>query len=648
MSTNREGNGRTRKNGTPLTIEQIAERTSGKIPWPADIEAERALLHEVFISSEFGLSVFERLGDFDADDSPFLYDRHVILYKAMKELHGRGEKIDVVPVGREIARLTSVANAPLSKESIKSLLLEALTEPPKANNEEAYLEAVLSDWQRRRLVLSGLRIAALASDPAFGSEAAEEEWRTVLTDISSSAEHVASIERSSIPQSVYDDLPACFGEICRHLGPAHERDLVLIGMLIVCSGILSNVEFFHRDRWYHLNLYALVTADTGSGKGDAGFAWKIAEKIEERLRSESLAERALWERRKSTAEAVRLRNREHTKKQEALEDLPDEIAEPLPKTLSIAANSSARGFIDRLIANGGMGIVFDTETKTLTIARNQEWGETEAYLKGFHNEIITIDRKGGIPIRLLDPCFAAFLTGTPQATASLIPSAEDGLFSRFLHYWFKAPTVWRSQRPSDRDKARNEALARAAETMDSLHRALSAKEKLLVTLSEPQWDQIDDTFRAVTNAMSVCKSDTVLHANVRRAALISARIASILAVLRAFEHGRLPEGESIETSDADVRSGLAVAMTCLSHAIELAKTLKISADAHMNGPELTVYAALAEKPARITSQEIADKTGFNIRKVQRLLKRLNNRGLLHDYSGKGPYARAAAPGDSRI
>jgi hypothetical protein len=410
-------------------------------------------------------------------------------------------------------------------------------------------------------------------------------------------------------------------------------------MLVVCSGILSSVQFFHRDRWYHLNLYALVTGDTGSGKGDAGFAWKIAEKIEERLRTESINERVAWEQHRDSIEATRMRNRERLKKQEPLEDIPHEGQEPLPKTLSIAANSSARGFIDRLIANGGMGIVFDTETKTLTIARNQDWGESEAYLKGFHNEIITIDRKGGHPVRLKDPCFAAFLTGTPQATAALIPSAEDGLFSRFMHYWFKAPTVWRSQRPSDKDSARNEALAATADTMDSLHRALSSREKLLVTLTDHQWDEIDRTFGAVTNAMSICNSDIVLHASVRRAALISARIASILAVLRQFERGNLPGSPGLEATDADVRCGLTIAMTCLSHAIDLAKTLRISAEARLNGPELTVYSHLAEQPGKTTSKELAEKTGFDLRRVQRIVRSLDNRGLLHEYSQKGPYAR---------
>lgn len=639
MNHNMTHNNRFQENRKNLTTEQVIQRTKGNIELPTDIEAERAMLFEAFVTPEFRRKVFDRMGDFEDFDSPFAYDRHIIFYKAMKRLYDRAETVDIVPLAREIARITSEANAPLSGESIRSLMQEVVSEPPRKDNEEAFLDAVIQDWQARRLILGALRAVTLASDPAFGCTAAEEELREILAaDLNADQEH-RGLERGSIPESAYDELPECFANICQHLGRGHERDLVLIGMLVVCSGVLSRVLLFHRDRWYHLNLYALVTADTGSGKGDAGFAWKIAEKIEERLRTESLAEHADWEEQQERIDTIKQRNKEHTKKAEPLEPIPERLPEPLLRTLSIAANSSARGFIDRLIANGGMGIVFDTETKTLTIARNQEWGETEAYLKGFHNEIITIDRKGGIPIRLQDPCFSAFLTGTPQATSALIPSAEDGLFSRFLHYWFKAPTVWRSQRPSDKDTARNDALEATAETMDSLHRALSAKEKIEVTLSDKQWDLLDDTFRAVTNAMSICKSDVVLYASVRRAALVSARLASILAVLRAFEQGRLPDNERVETSDADVHCGLSLSMTCLSHAIELAKTLKISADAHMNGAELTVYSAVAEQPAKTTSQEIADKTGIHIRRVQHILKRLNNRGLLYEYSQKGPYAK---------
>jgi len=443
----------------------------------------------------------------------------------------------------------------------------------------------------------------------------------------------------SIPQSVFDALPEVLDSFCKHLAPGHERDLVLTGALVVCSGILSRVLFPHRDRWYHLNLYALVTADTGSGKGDAAMAWRLAEKIEERLLEESVRRHDEWERQEEAIESIKLRNKEHKKKKEPLEPAPEETPEPMIRTLSIAANSSARGFLDRLIANGSSGIVFDTETKTLNIAKQQEWGETEAYLKGFHNDLITIDRKGGIPIRLKDPCFAAFLTGTPSATATLIPSVEDGLFGRFIHYWFSAPTVWRSQRPSAKGTARDNALTDAACFLDRLHRSLEEREEVLfVSWSDHQWDAIDSAFAAVTNTMCANKSDLLLHASVRRAALIAARIACIFATLRSFETDSLDTRKSIPCHDEDVQCAVTLATTYLAHAIALAKMLRKPATANLSPNAIRVLRLLPEdRDGTITTKEIGSALGVSPRTVQRYLAELPPELLIG--SAKGPYAR---------
>ncbi len=443
----------------------------------------------------------------------------------------------------------------------------------------------------------------------------------------------------SISQSVFDALPEVLKSFCQYLAPGHERDLVLTGALVVCSGILSHVLFPHRDRWYHLNLYALVTADTGSGKGDAAMAWRLAEKIEARLLETSMRRHEEWKQQNEAIESVKLRNKEHKKKKEPLEAVPEETPEPMIRTLSIAANSSARGFLDRRIANGSSGIVFDTETKTLNIAKQQEWGETEAYLKGFHNDLITIDRKGGIPIRLKDPCFAAFMTGTPSATATLIPSVEDGLFGRFIHYWFSAPTVWRSQRPSAKGTARDNALADAACTLDLLHRSLEERdEALFVFLSDHHWDAIDSAFAAVTNTMCANRSDLLLHASVRRAALIAARIACIFATLRSFETDALDARKSIRCHDEDVQCAVTLATTYLAHAIALAKMLRKPTTANLSPNAIRVLHLLPEDgTGTITTKEMADVLGVTLRTVQRYLAELPSELLVG--SNKGPYAR---------
>ncbi len=442
----------------------------------------------------------------------------------------------------------------------------------------------------------------------------------------------------AIPQSVFDTLPSLLNEPCRYFTEGFERDIFLTSALIVCSGILSNVTFRHRDKWYHLNLYGLITADAGSGKGDAGLAWELAKAIDTRLFERSKVEVAEWENKQEEIESIKFRNRKR-KKGEEPEELPELPPKPSIETLRIAVNSSSRAFVDRLEANRGAGIVLDTEIKTLLLTRKQEWGDTEAYLKGFHNEPINIDRAGGVSVRIEEPCFAACLTGTPEALRHLISSVEDGLFSRLIHYRFKAPNEWRSHRPTVRDEERDKAITGSANSLNGLHRLLAERaEPLHVRFSDDQWDQIDRAFADSLAIFVASGSERLLHANVRRAGLIAERIACILAVLRQFENGSIPENEIIGIDTTDVQAGIELAQIYLCHAIEIAKTLRSAADAHLTGTELRIFTAITEEP--VTTKDIALKTGLSLRSVQQHLKSMQEKGLIQALTDKGPYVRS--------
>jgi hypothetical protein len=450
--------------------------------------------------------------------------------------------------------------------------------------------------------------------------------------------------RLSIPQTVYDGLPGILRDICDYFPDGHERDVVLTSLLVVSSGILGNVRFPHKDRWYHVNLFALITADTGSGKGNAALGEKLYEQIENRLKAQHDAALADWEAKKKEIEAVKLRNKTHSRTKEELEEVPELGPKPPLHTLTLAANSSARGFIDRLEMNNGAGIQVETETMTLNINRKQDWGESDLYLKAFHNDTIKLDRKGGECVRIRDPHFATIMTGTPNATRELIPSAEDGLFSRFIHYQYQAPAVWHSQRPTKLSEARDQTLKMAGVSMDQLHQYLEAKGQLVVRIPDKQWDIIDRMCSAATEVLVLNRSNTFLHASVRRAAIIAARIACILAVLRHFERGFLGEKASIETDETDMHCATLLASTYLAHAIELATKLRVEAKANLSGAELTVYTSLPQEPEKVTTKDLSECTGFDIRKVQRILRTLKSKGCVIPYSEKGPYARPQSTG----
>ncbi len=88
----------------------------------------------------------------------------------------------------------------------------------------------------------------------------------------------------------------------------------------------------------------------------------------------------------------------------------------------------------------------------------------------------------------------------------------------------------------------------------------------------------------------------------------------------------------------DVEAGIELAQIYLCHAIEIAKTLRSAADAHLTGTELRIFTAITEEP--VTTKDIALKTGLSLRSVQQHLKSMQEKGLIQALTDKGPYVRS--------
>ena len=56
--------------------------------------------------------------------------------------------------------------------------------------------------------------------------------------------------------------------------------------------------------------------------------------------------------------------------------------------------------------------------------------------------ISSLRKKDREYVEILKPKFSAILSGTPEQVFNLIPSAENGLFSRFIFYVMPTEIVW--------------------------------------------------------------------------------------------------------------------------------------------------------------------------------------------------------------
>ena len=90
-------------------------------------------------------------------------------------------------------------------------------------------------------------------------------------------------------------------------------------------------------------------------------------------------------------------------------------------------------------------MIFETEGDTLAQTFKSEHGNySDGFRKAFHHEIISYNRRKDREfVELETPRLSALLSGTPKQVSTLIPNAENGLFSRFIFYYMNILPVWK-------------------------------------------------------------------------------------------------------------------------------------------------------------------------------------------------------------
>jgi hypothetical protein len=155
------------------------------------------------------------------------------------------------------------------------------------------------------------------------------------------------------------------------------------------------------------NLFSFVTAPAASGKGSIKYSKEVLKCYHETIKSSS---------------------------------------EFGNQAFFIPANNSASKIYEMLDANGGIGLIFETEADTLSNSMKQEWGSfSDVLRKVFQNEDISQARRNNNEyIEVNKPKFSICLTGTNEQVGRLINSTENGLFSRFLFYSFATEFKWKN------------------------------------------------------------------------------------------------------------------------------------------------------------------------------------------------------------
>lgn len=206
--------------------------------------------------------------------------------------------------------------------------------------------------------------------------------------------------------------------------------------------------------------------------------------------------------------------------------------------LFIPANNSSTGFFELLNDSKGRGIIFETEADTLSKSFKSEHGnfsdglcnafqhEPHSYYRRMDKELVEIER----------PCLSGMLSSTPKQINTLIPNAENGLFSRFMLYCMNMKLIWKDVFASNTENGLDEHFKKLDNDFYSLYQQQQNHPDVHFYLTPAQRLQFNQYFEKVQTYYYTLQEDETI-ATVRGLGLTAFRIMMIFSALRIMEHG---------------------------------------------------------------------------------------------------------------
>ncbi len=362
--------------------------------------------------------------------------------------------------------------------------------------------------------------------------------------------------------AIIERLPEILKTPCQYLVDEVEKEVFLIGALGVISGILPNIKGNYAGKWISPNLYVYVLGGYGSGKGGLDFARDLGKQIQE-SKSEQLE---IANKQYEAKEVIyKKKLKEYNKSKDLAADPPKKPKRPPLTTLFIPSNNSKSGLYQLLQENKNTGILFETEGDTLAEALKQDFGGfSDTLRKAFHHEYLDFFRRGNNEfVKITDPKLSVILSSTFDQLKTLIPSDENGLFSRFLYYELKQNNEFANVF-DDRKANYSELFNDAGSEFKRIYDTLEPLQKpVFFALSYEQQKTFVKLFN-IRKTDLIKSTDVTMAGTANRLGIIAFRLMMLFTTLRAFENDNLKE--IIYCNETDFNNALLLVDRFESHA----------------------------------------------------------------------------------
>ena len=346
----------------------------------------------------------------------------------------------------------------------------------------------------------------------------------------------------TFPKSLFPQLPDFLQKVLQVCNSDEESDIMLSGPLVTLSTCLPKIYGIYDGKRVYPNLYLFISAQASAGKGRLVHCKQLVKPVHKALRQQARLIKIQYE-----ADLAEFNSKKG--KEEGVEK-PEK---PKEKMLFIPANNSTTGVFQLLADNDGKGLIFETEGDTLAQAFKSDYGNySDGFRKAFHHETISYYRRTDREyVDIEQPSLSTVLSGTPKQISSLIPNAENGLFSRFIFYFMNVQPVWKNVFASSTSNGLDDYFNNLGKEFYELYTSLDASSEMEFSFSPEQQEQFNNFFAQIQNQYITIQGLDYM-ATVRRLGLIAFRLAMVLSVLRIPETGELPEQLVCNDTDFEV------------------------------------------------------------------------------------------------
>lgn len=216
-----------------------------------------------------------------------------------------------------------------------------------------------------------------------------------------------------------------------------QRDVMLLGALTAIGASMERyVRCPYAGKLQSPCLQSFIVAPSASGKGILSLIRLLVEPIHDEIRQQVAAEVKAYKKEKAAYDVM---GKERSKVE----------APQMPKNrmFLISGNNTGTGILQNIMDANGTGLICETEADTISAAIGSEYGHwSDTLRKAFDHDRLSYNRRTDQEYREVKKSYlSVLLSGTPAQMKPLIPSTENGLFSRQLFYYMHGIWAWINQ-----------------------------------------------------------------------------------------------------------------------------------------------------------------------------------------------------------